>query len=126
MNALEQRVRTLETAVAALEDRCAIQDLRFRYHIAVNDGGLDSIAALFSEDGEVHFEGIGSAQGRNEIDALYRDVVGSSPFVKQFIHNHAITLHGPIPVTKIHVQVNFLSFIREGLFRNTGLAEGNV
>lgn len=98
MEDLEARVRTLEAAVGELQDRAAIQDLRFRYHVAVNDEQLDSIAPLFSEDGEAQFGELGSARGRTEIEALYRDMVGSSPFVKQFIHNHVITLRGDTAV----------------------------
>jgi hypothetical protein len=94
MQQLESRVRALEAKVRELEDRAAIQDLRFRYHIAVNDGGHEAIGSLFSENAEVDFGEIGSARGRSEIDALYRRVVGGSPFIKQFIHNHVITLHG--------------------------------
>jgi hypothetical protein len=94
MRDLEARVCALEATVDALRDRAAIQDLRFRYHIAVNDKQLDSIALLFSEDGEVDFGEIGSARGRKDIDTLYRKVVGESPFVKQFIHNHVISLNG--------------------------------
>ena len=94
MQDLEARVKTLEAQVRLLDDRAAIQDLRFQYHIAVNEKDLDSIHLLFSEDAEVQFEGIGSAQGRSEIEALYRDVVGGSPFIKQFIHNHVIRVEG--------------------------------
>ncbi|MEE8166883.1 MAG: nuclear transport factor 2 family protein [Myxococcota bacterium] len=94
MEDLEARVCELEATVAALRDRAEIQDLRFRYHIAVNEKELDSIGSLFSVDGEAHFGEIGSARGRAEIEALYAEVVGSSPFVKQFIHNHVITLNG--------------------------------
>ena len=92
--ALEARVQALEGQVASLLDRASIQDLRFRYHVAVNDKQLGSIGSLFTDDAEVHFERIGSARGRGEIEDLYRDVVGKSPFVKQFIHNHLITLKG--------------------------------
>lgn len=94
MEDLARRVEALEAQVRELRDRVAIQDLRFRYHIAVNDKKLDSIASLFSEDAEVDFGVIGSARGRAAIDTLYREVVGTSPFVKQFIHNHVITLTG--------------------------------
>ena len=94
MEDLEARVCELEATVAALRDRAQIQDLRFRYHIAVNEKELDSIGSLFSADGEAHFGEIGSARGRAEIEALYAEVVGASPFVKQFIHNHVITLNG--------------------------------
>lgn len=91
---LESRVRALESTVSDLSDRAAIQDLRFHYHVAVNEKELDAIHPLFTEDAMVEFEGIGSAQGRDAIEALYREVVGKSPFIKQFIHNHVITLKG--------------------------------
>ncbi len=94
MEDLEARVCELEATVAALRDRAEIQDLRFRYHIAVNEKELDSIGSLFSVDGEAQLGEIGSARGRAEIEALYAEVVGTSPFVKQFIHNHVITLNG--------------------------------
>jgi len=94
MEDLESRIRTLEARVNVLQDRSEIQDLRFRYHIAVNEKELDSIHLLFADEAEVHFEGIGSARGRREIEALYQEVVGKSAFIKQFIHNHTITLNG--------------------------------
>ena len=71
MENLERRVETLEARVRELEDLREIQDLRFRYHIAVNDRELDSIGSLFTEDATVDFGGIGSARGRKEIEALY-------------------------------------------------------
>ena len=94
MEDLESRVRSLEAQVGVLQDRFEIQDLRFRYHVAVNEKELESIHSLFTEDAEVHFEGIGSARGRAEIEALYREVVGKNPFIMQFIHNHVISLNG--------------------------------
>jgi hypothetical protein len=94
MEDLATRVQNLESKVAELCDRASIQDLRFRYHVAVNEKQLDAIPRLFSEGAEVEFEGIGSARGIDAIETLYRQVVGQSPFIKQFIHNHVITLDG--------------------------------
>lgn len=34
---IEARIRTLESKVQELQDRNEIQELRFRYHIAVNE-----------------------------------------------------------------------------------------
>ena len=96
MSSLEARLRQLEKRIALLEDRAAIQDLRFRYHVAVNEKALEAIPELFTEDAEVHFEGIGAASGRSAIATLYAEVVGQSPFIKQFIHNHVITLDGNV------------------------------
>ena len=67
MEDLAARVRTLEAKVAELCDRASIQELRFRYHVAVNEKQLESIPLLFAEGAEVEFEGIGSARG---IDAI--------------------------------------------------------
>ena len=94
MESMESRVERLESAVRELRDLRDIQELRFRYHIAVNERQLADIPALFSEDGEAHFGEIGSARGRTEITRLYRDMVGGSPFIKQFIHNHVIEISG--------------------------------
>jgi hypothetical protein len=94
MEDLATRVQHLESKVAELCDRASIQELRFRYHVAVNEKQLDAIPQLFAEEAEVEFEGIGSARGIDSIETLYREVVGQSPFIKQFIHNHVITLDG--------------------------------
>lgn len=91
---LEARVQALEAQVAELQDRAAIQALRFRYHVAVNEKRLDDVHALFTEDAEVEFEGIGAAKGHDAIRRLYDELVGGSPFIKQFIHNHLIELDG--------------------------------
>lgn len=96
MSPTESRLRELEQRVHLLEDRFAIQDLRFRYHVAVNEKSLEAIPDLFTEDAEVHFEGIGAASGQSAISDLYAEVVGQSPFIKQFIHNHLITLEGDV------------------------------
>ena len=90
MENLEARVQALEARVRELEDLREIQDLRFRYHIAVNERRLGEIADLFWEDAEVSFGEFGEAQGREAIDSLYREVVGGSPFIQQFIHNHRV------------------------------------
>jgi hypothetical protein len=94
LDLVESRVRQLESEVRELHDLRDIQNLRFRYHIAVNEGLVEDIPALFCDDGEADFGEIGAARGRTEIAAFYREVVGGSPFIKQFIHNHAIEIKG--------------------------------
>jgi ketosteroid isomerase-like protein len=94
METLENRVLELESRVRELEDLREIETLRFDYHIAVNERRVAEIASLFSEDGEAHFGEIGSAKGRPAIAEFYREVVGGSPFIKQFIHNHRVEVAG--------------------------------
>ena len=49
MEDLESRIRTLETEMGVLKDRAAIQDLRFRYHVAVNEKDLAARTAGCSD-----------------------------------------------------------------------------
>lgn len=102
---LEDRVRELEAKVAALDEREAIRDLRFRYHECINEGKLAEFPELFTEDGELEFGHLGRAKGREQIKAFFSglDSDRSTPDgkrrrglyrVKQFIHNHVVNLHG--------------------------------
>lgn len=89
---LRARIAALEARLVEVEDRAAIRDLRFRYHTAVNDRDFEAIGRLFVEDGLADLGASGSARGREAIVALYREAVGRVPFLRQFIHNHLVTL----------------------------------
>jgi len=92
---IEVRIHALEAKVQELQDRNEIQELRFRYHIAVNEKRPEMIPDLFSENGEIDFAHLGKAQGKAGVTAFYHQALSDLvPFVKQFIHNHVITLNG--------------------------------
>jgi hypothetical protein len=104
---LEARVKELEAKVNEMTDREAIRDLRYRYHEYVNEGKFRDIASLFTEDGELDFAHLGKAKGAAEIQKFFGGIAGDAPagekseksrpritWVKQFIHNHVIQLHG--------------------------------
>ena len=92
---LEIRVQALEAKVQELQDHNEIQDLRFSYHIAVNEKKPEMIPDLFAETGEIDFRDLGKAQRKGEVAAFYRQALSDLvPFVKQFIHNHVITVSG--------------------------------
>lgn len=101
---LEARVRELEAKVQELNDREALRDLRYRYHEYVNEGKFKEIPNLFTEDGELDFAHLGKAKGRVEIQRFF-GALNEKPsaetanrpritWVKQFIHNHTLHLHG--------------------------------
>lgn len=95
MTDLENRIAALETRVRELQDRNEIQELRFRYHIAVNEKKPELIPDLFPENGEIDFAHLGKAQGKAQVAAFYKQALSDLvPFVKQFIHNHVITITG--------------------------------
>lgn len=53
------------------------------------------IPDLFAENGEIDFARLGKAEGKAKVAAFYRQALSDLvPFVKQFIHNHVITLNG--------------------------------
>jgi hypothetical protein len=92
---LEARIKALEGRVQELQDHNEIQELRFRYHLAVNEKKPEMIPELFPENGEIDFAHLGKAVGKSQVAAFYKQALSDLvPFVKQFIHNHLITVNG--------------------------------
>jgi hypothetical protein len=95
MSDLAARVAALEAEVRGLRDRAEIQDLRLRYHAAVNERHPEAIAPLFARDGALEFGVLGRASGQAEIAAFFAATLSDpATFVKQFIHNHAVEIEG--------------------------------
>ncbi|MBI3249416.1 MAG: nuclear transport factor 2 family protein [Deltaproteobacteria bacterium] len=91
----EARLAALEGRVRELQDRNEIQELRFSYHLAVNEKKPEMIPDLFAENGEIDFAHLGKAVGKANVAAFYKQALSELvPFVKQFIHNHIITVNG--------------------------------
>jgi SnoaL-like protein len=101
---LDAKVKELEAKVQELYDREAVRDLRYRYHEYINEGKFDQIHELFTEDGEIDFAHLGKGKGHEEITRFY-SAINAKPsaadksfpritWVKQFIHNHVVHLHG--------------------------------
>jgi len=92
---LAARVEALEATVHQLCDRNEIQELRFRYHIAVNEKRPGEVPDLFADDGEIDFAHLGQVKGKTQLADFYKKALSELvPFVKQFIHNHVIALDG--------------------------------
>ncbi len=90
----EARLQALEAKVQDLSDREAIRSLRFRYHECINSETLDAIPDLFTDDAVLDFDYLGRAAGRDELIAFFGRVESLLSFVKQFVHNHALDVHG--------------------------------
>jgi hypothetical protein len=102
---IEARLTDLENKVRELNDREALRTLRYRYHEYINEGRLADIVDLFTQDGELEFGPLGKAKGRDEMRVFFANLgpSGSAPganrgphftFVKQYIHNHVVEIHG--------------------------------
>jgi hypothetical protein len=102
---IEARLRDLENQVRELNDREALRALRYRYHEYINEGRLADIVDLFTEDGELEFGPLGKAKGRDQMRAFFTNLGPSGSaaganrgphftFVKQYIHNHVVEIHG--------------------------------
>jgi hypothetical protein len=91
----ERRVQELEKQVQELEDRAAIQTLRTRFHECVNEKNPDGIGTLFSNNAELHYSHLGTAIGREKIIRFFQKGLSELvPFVKQYLHNHVVTVNG--------------------------------
>jgi hypothetical protein len=91
---LEARIRALEAKVGELNDREALRVLRCRYHECINEGKIGEIPDLFTENGTLDFGYLGKANGRAELQKFFAAVSQLLQFVKQFIHNHVVQIHG--------------------------------
>ena len=91
---IETRIQALEAKVGELHDREALRLLRCRYHEYVNEGKLAEIPDLFAENGTLDFGYLGKANGKAELKKFFDAIPQVLQFVKQFIHNHVIQIHG--------------------------------
>jgi hypothetical protein len=93
MSDLAARVAALEAEVQRLRDRAELEELRFRYHVAVNEKRPAEIAPLFAREGSLDFGPLGRAVGRAEIAAFFEaNLADPAAFVKQFIHDPIVDL----------------------------------
>jgi hypothetical protein len=90
----EARLVALEAQVQQLSDIEAVRQLRHRYHQCINEGAYEEIPLLFSEDGWLDFSYIGKAAGRAKVAKFFAATPKVLPFIKQFIHNHVISVEG--------------------------------
>ena len=65
-----------------LEDRSAIQTLRFRFHECVNEKRPDQMA-LFNSDAELDYAHLGQGPGVRKLSVLSERLSELVPFVKQ-------------------------------------------
>jgi ketosteroid isomerase-like protein len=84
----------LDARLKKLEDIEAIRELRMQYHYCINESMFDRTADVFTEDAYVDFEQVATAKGREAIRDLLIRLAQSLTIVKQFIHNHMVTVDG--------------------------------
>ena len=74
---LEKRILALENECRRLSDIESIRQMRYRYWRAIRDVDLDALLALFSKNPCADF-GLGQpAEGREAVEKLYKDTVGT-------------------------------------------------
>src|SRR5262245_66347431 len=91
---VEQELLTLRKRVRALEGIEEIRTLRMKYHYLINEGLLDRAAEIYTEDAHVVWATAGTANGHEEIVALFNTLPNQSDWVKHFVSNHMVTLTG--------------------------------
>lgn len=68
---------TLETRLQRLEDRAAIRELLIDYGRTLDARDFEAFAALFAEDGGTWSGGMGTAVGRDAIQKMMENSIGS-------------------------------------------------
>lgn len=91
---VEDRLKALESRVQELQDKEEIRNLRYRYHLYINDDRFDRVAELFTDDAVVEIGYVLRAKGRAEIAASFEAMPKGVKFLKQFIHNHIVDVSG--------------------------------
>lgn len=89
-NELNQLIATVQR-LADIEE---IRGLRNRYHHFVNEGQFSRFEEIFDADAVMHFDGRYSWRGIGEILEGLEGLSKAIPFMKQFIHNHQVTVNG--------------------------------
>lgn len=125
----EARLAALEAEVRELRDIEAIRELRNRYHHCINEGFYDQIPLLFTEDGELDFSYIGKTAGREKLTKFFAATPKVLPFIKQFIHNHMITVDGDRAIAVSYMEArtinNDQAFIVAGCYDDVCVREGD-
>ena len=91
LEAFASPARTLESRLAEVEDRLAIQDLSARYNFAIDDRDLKSVGELFTDNGSFGSkDGVMRAVGRDAILKQFESRFSVLGATNHFAHDHAI------------------------------------
>ena len=86
----------LEERVTRIEDMESIKQLKARYcEICDDDHNPDLITAIFTPDAVWEGEGIGRAQGHDEIRTLFEGFQKAIKFSQHMVQNPIIEIDGP-------------------------------
>ena len=108
---------TLEERIQSIEDRDAIRELTSRYCHAVVEADVDTIIALFCEDGAMVM-GETVNEGHAALRQSYGDALAElTP--KPMIHNHVIELGGDSATGRCSVELRFVENgeANEGIYK---------
>lgn len=90
----ESELNRLAATVQWLADIEEIRMLRNSYHHFVNEGQFSRFVEIMDPDAVMHFDSKYSWRGIGEILNGLEGLAKAIPFMKQFIHNHQVTVHG--------------------------------
>jgi ketosteroid isomerase-like protein len=91
---MDSELNQLMATVQRLADIEEIRGLRNHYHYFVNEAQFSRFAEIFDADAVMHFDSRYSWRGIGEILEGLAGLSKAIPFMKQFIHNHHVTVNG--------------------------------
>jgi len=99
---------TLEARVARIEDREAIRTLRHTYHNILNERQLERWGEIYTPDALVVIDYAATWKGVAEIEAGFKIAARRLTFLKQYLHNHEITLNGDTATAYAYFEARYV------------------
>lgn len=84
----------IEKRLKRIEDIEDIRTLRNMYHYFINENLPERFREIYTDDGSLQFADKMKWEGLDQIVESFRTMPERTPLIKQFIHNHEITLAG--------------------------------
>lgn len=110
MSVEETRVNRLEDQFAELRDKEAIRELRAEYCFRADARDWEAWADVFTEDGRIEVEQLGTYEGRDRIIQFGEEVIaGEYQWFSHMVHNGVIDVDGDEATGKWYFEVPCVS-----------------
>jgi ketosteroid isomerase-like protein len=98
----------LEARVQAIEDRRAIERLKYEYARRMDDDEWDDLLELFTEDVTFELEGWGTHEGRAELAAFIEETLsGAFEYTAHVMHHPMIDLDGDTAHGEWYLEIHY-------------------
>lgn len=98
----------LEERITELEDRNAIERLKYEYARRIDDDDFEGVAALFAPNATYALEGWGTHEGRTEIEAFLTSTLADAfEYTAHVMHHPMIDLDGDTARAVWYLEIHY-------------------